>query len=105
MAMIRKCVYFDHNATCPVDPRVLEVMLPFFSEEYGNASSALHPFGWIAKAAVEKGLRQLAELLNCEEDELVFTSGATEAVNLALIGLFEAYQSKGRHMITVNTEH
>jgi len=80
-------------------------MLPYFGEHYGNASSRLHPHGWIAKAAVEKGIAQLASLINCSEDELIITSGATEAVNLALSGLFESYKVKGNHIITVNTEH
>ncbi len=103
--MINKCYYFDNNASTKTDPRVLESMLPYFSEVYGNASSRLHPFGWMAKAAVEKGISQLANLINCSEDELIITSGATEAINLALFGIFEAYQAKGNHIITVKTEH
>ncbi len=105
MGLINKCIYFDNNATTRTDPAVLEAMLPYFSEHYGNASSRLHPHGWIAKAAVEKGIAQLASLINCSEDELIITSGATEAVNLALSGLFESYKVKGNHIITVNTEH
>jgi len=84
---------------------VIEAMLPYFSEHYGNSSSRLHPYGWIAKAAVEKSLSQLAALLGCGEDELVLTSGATEAINLALFGVFESYKSKGNHIITIKTEH
>ncbi|MCU0359931.1 MAG: aminotransferase class V-fold PLP-dependent enzyme, partial [Bacteroidia bacterium] len=105
MGIINKCVYFDNNATTRTDPAVLEAMLPYFSEHYGNASSRLHPHGWIAKAAVEKGIAQLANLIHCAEDELIITSGATEAVNLALTGLFETYKVKGNHIITVKTEH
>jgi cysteine desulfurase len=105
MGMINKCIYFDNNATTRTDPAVLEAMLPYFGEHYGNASSRLHPHGWIAKAAVEKGIAQLANLIHCAEDELIITSGATEAVNLALSGLFETYKGKGNHIITVKTEH
>jgi len=105
MTMINKCIYFDNNATTKIDPLVLETMLPYLGEMYGNASSRLHPYGWIAKAAVEKGISQIANLINCSEDEIILTSGATEAVNLALRGLFEAYQKKGNHIITLKTEH
>lgn len=105
MGLINKCIYFDNNATTRTDPAVLEAMLPYFSEHYGNASSRLHPHGWIAKAAMEKGIAQLASLINCSEDELIITSGATEAINLALSGLFENYKAKGNHIITVTTEH
>lgn len=80
-------------------------MLPYFTETYGNATSKLHAQGWIAKAAVENATGQLAKLINCEEEELIFTSGATEAVNLAIKGIFEAYQTKGKHIITCKTEH
>lgn len=103
--MNNKCAYFDHNATTRTDPRVLEQMLPYFAEEYGNAASSLHPFGWKAKAAVEQSLNRLATMLGCREDELILTSGATEAINLALKGLYACYQSKGRHIISVKTEH
>lgn len=105
MGIINKCVYFDNNASTRTDPAVLEAMLPYFGEHYGNASSRLHPHGWIAKAAVEKSIAQLANLIHCAEDELIITSGATEAVNLALTGLFETYKGKGNHIITVKTEH
>lgn len=103
--MINKCIYFDNNATTKTDPLVLESMLPFFSESFGNASSSLHPYGWAAKVAVEKGIAQLAAMLGCREDELVITSGATESINLALFGLFECYQAKGRHIISLKSEH
>ncbi len=105
MGIINKCIYFDNNATTKTDPLVVEAMLPYFGEHYGNSASRLHPFGWIAKAAVEKALEQIAALIGCSEDEIVFTSGATEAVNLALFGIFDAYAFKGKHLITVKTEH
>lgn len=103
--MINNLIYVDNNATTRVDESVLTKMLPYFSEQFGNASSKLHPYGWIAKDAVEKASKQVGELLNCEPEELIFTSGATESVNLAIKGIFEAYQTKGNHIITVSTEH
>lgn len=105
MSRINKVIYLDNNATTRTDPRVLERMLPYFSEHYGNASSKLHPYGWVAEEAVDKAREQVAALLSCRPDEIVFTSGATEAVNLALFGLFETYQNQGKHIITVKTEH
>lgn len=98
-------IYFDYNATTPVDKRVLEEMLPYFSEHFGNAASSTHAFGWYAQGAVEKARQQVADLINAEASEIVFTSGSTEAVNLALKGVFEAYRSKGNHIITCRTEH
>jgi cysteine desulfurase len=98
-------MYFDHNSTTPVDKRVLELMWPYFSEKFGNASSRTHAFGWIAEDAVKKARHQVASLINCLEQEIVFTSGATEAINLALKGVWENYQVRGRHIITVRTEH
>lgn len=97
-------VYLDYNATTPVDPRVLEAMLPWFTGQFGNAASSHHVFGWEAAAAVEEARRHIAHLIGAHEKELVFTSGATEANNLALKGLAEASPEK-RHFITVKTEH
>lgn len=98
-------IYLDYNATTPVDKRVLETMLPYFSERFGNASSRAHAFGWIADDAVNIARKQVADLINCSEEEIVFTSGSTEAINLAIKGVWENYQAKGKHIITVSTEH
>lgn len=103
--MINNLIYFDNNATTKVNDEVLAAMLPYFTETYGNAASKLHAQGWVAQAAIETATRQLAKLINCEEGELIFTSGATEAVNLAIKGIFEAYATKGKHIITCKTEH
>jgi cysteine desulfurase len=102
---VKTPVYLDYNATTPVDKRVLETMLPYFTEKFGNASSRTHAFGWIAEDAVKTAREQVAQLINCLAQEIVFTSGATEAINLAIKGVWENYQTKGKHIITVKTEH
>ena len=98
-------IYLDYNATTPVDPIVLEAMLPYFSKSPGNAASRNHPFGWEADEAVQLAREQISNALEVEPKELVFTSGATEALNLALKGVFDKYHRKGNHIITVKTEH
>tara|TARA_Y100000815_G_C13344262_1_gene501433 strand:+ start:3265 stop:4419 length:1155 start_codon:yes stop_codon:yes gene_type:complete len=97
-------IYLDYNATTPVDPRVLDEMLPYFSEVFGNASSD-HSFGWHAQDAVDNAREQVANLVNCRPTEITFTSGATEAANLALFGFCQKNKSKGNHIITCKTEH
>lgn len=98
-------IYLDYNSTTPVDARVLEAMLPYFSQKFGNASSKTHSAGWIAESAVEKAREQVAKLIHATPHEIIFTSGATEAINLALKGVFENYSTKGNHIVTVSTEH
>ncbi len=98
-------IYLDYNATTPVDKRVLEKMLPYFSENFGNSASRSHLFGWTAQEAVENAREQVANLLNAESKEIVFTSGATEANNLVIKGLFENNFPYRKHIITVQTEH
>ena len=105
MSEIKFPIYLDHHATTPVDPRVLKEMLPYFTEKFGNASSLDHPFGYEASLAVEDAREKIANAINARHDEIVFTSGATESDNIALIGTMQKYADRGDHLITCVTEH
>ncbi len=103
--MERRNIYMDHMATTPVDPRVLDQMLPFFTEHYGNAASLQHRYGWVAKEAVERSRQKIADFIGGSANDVIFTGGATESNNLAVKGVAEAYRSKGNHIVTTQIEH
>ena len=98
-------IYLDSSATTPVDPRVAQMMIPYLTEHFGNPASRSHAFGWKAEEAVEQAREEVAALVGCDAKDLVWTSGATESINLALKGAAEFYKTKGKHLVTVKTEH
>ena len=96
-------VYLDHNATTPVDPKVLEGMIPYFQTKFGNASSIDHKYGYEASSAVENARNSIAKLIGANNDEIIFTSGATESINMAIMGIIKQYEHMGDHIITCTT--
>ncbi len=102
---MKKPIYLDYSATTPVDPRVAQKMIPFLTENFGNPASRSHPYGWESEAAVEEAREQVADLVGADAKEIVFTSGATESINLAVKGAAQFYKEKGKHLVTVATEH
>lgn len=105
MTQARRPIYLDYSATTPIDGRVVDAMLPFLREDFGNPASRSHAYGWAAEEAVEKARAQVAELVGCDPKEIVWTSGATESINLAVKGAAHFYKDKGQHVVTVKTEH
>ena len=103
--MVKTPIYLDYSATTPVDPRVAQKMIPFLTEHFGNPASRSHPFGWEAEKAVEEAREQVAQLVNADPKEIIWTSGATESNNLAIKGAAQFYKGKGKHLVTVKTEH
>ena len=103
--MLKLPIYLDYSATTPIDPRVADLMIPYLTEKFGNPASRSHAFGWEAEKAVEDAREQVAQLVNCDSKEIVWTSGATESNNLAIKGAAQFYKGKGKHLITMKTEH